>query len=165
MDPPHLDPALRLKFRPDMLIIENLTTTDYRTHALQTCTDPKERARLCRNMHLRIHIIELGYTSCTRYLEKLEEKQQQHKQLLLALQAAGWPFVTITPLVLSTGGHIPTDVSTWLQHLALAPTQVTSIAHKLNALAVRKGHEIIISRRCLENAPRAPPYPPWLVGR
>jgi hypothetical protein len=153
---PNVDPSTRLKFRPDIMVIENLPTTDYHIQALRTCTDPTERARLCRNRHLKIHLVELGYTSCTRYLEKLEEKRQQHAHLRSTLLQAGWPSVSITPLVLSTGGHVPTDVITWLQSLAIPPTTVTSIAHKLNALAVRKGHDIIISRRCLEHASKPP---------
>ena len=138
------------------MIIENLPTVDYHIQALRACTDPMDRGRLCRDRHIKIHIVELGYTSCTRYLEKLAEKRQQHEQLRNLLLQAGWPSVSVTPLVLSTGGHIPTDVVTWLQSLVLPPTQVTSIAHKLNALAVRKGHDIIISRRCLEHAAKPP---------
>jgi hypothetical protein len=130
---------MRLKFRPDILVIENLDATDHRIHSLQRTTDPVARARLCRNSHFKIHIVELGYTSSSRYLEKLEEKRTQHERLRVALHEAGWPFVTITPLVLSTCGQVPVEVITWMQTLHVPPAQITATAHKLNALAVRKG--------------------------
>ena len=54
---------------------------------------------------IKVLIVEVGYSSELRYKEKLQAKLDQHKQLMQALENAGYQ-CKVLPLVLGTTGGI-----------------------------------------------------------
>ena len=85
-------------------------------------------------------------------MEKYQEKLTQHAPLAQQLREKGWT-VKVSPLVLGTGGAIPTHLVTYLQRDLLLPNaEVAKVCHKLNEHSVRKCHDILIQRRRLEAA-------------
>ena len=54
---------------------------------------------------VKVIIVEVGYTSETRYAEKLQEKMTQHGKLQRALSRVGFE-VSILPVILGTTGGV-----------------------------------------------------------
>jgi hypothetical protein len=148
---PEVPEATRLKMRPDILIIEGLKNEDvegfqemgsYRATAMRQYT---------------VHVIEVGYAANTRYLQKLQEKKEQHTRLCEALVAAGWKVQNTDShqIILGTGGDVHKTTEALLNSLGVADDDKRASAlGKLSAWAVDKGQHIITSRRQLEAALR-----------
>jgi hypothetical protein len=79
--PDAADAADLSKQRPDILRILGLPASP---------TDADIQQAVAHKRRHRIHIVEVGYTSDTRWKEKLAEKQVQHERLRAQLAAAGW---------------------------------------------------------------------------
>jgi hypothetical protein len=150
---PDVPEATRLKMRPDILIIEGLDNDD--VEAFKHMGD--YRATAIRQY--TVHVIEVGYTANTRYLEKVKEKQQQHEQLCQALRAAGWnvQYTADHQVILGTGGDVYKPTVSLLNSLGVTDTaKCDSSLCKLSAWAVDKGRDIITNRRTWEATHRGP---------
>ena len=77
-----LSPATRPKFRPDIMTIE---ASSERVLSGRLARKRKFNGAKCRPGS-RVKIVEVGYTSETRYHEKLQEKEMQHEQLIAMLK-------------------------------------------------------------------------------
>ena len=105
-----MDPRIRNKLRPDALILECNTPEDRHSHLgkrdnrrarkLPTTIKDGDRVRA-----RKAYIIEVGYTSETRYLTKLDEKLKQHSTLQQLLQQEGYDPIVV-PIILGTTGGI-----------------------------------------------------------
>ena len=94
----------RDKMRPDIMTVE-MTPTEYQQHKLHPSMhqlSPNMPAGCAR----RVWIVEGGYCSDTRYVDKLHENQQQHQTLEASLKAYGYG-VPVLPITLSFYGTIP----------------------------------------------------------
>ena len=144
---PKVPDEIRKKLRPDLLIFEGLDRgmldnfkglKQERKNTMKNCT---------------VHIIEVGYASSTRYLEKREEKSDQHTQLYDLLKAEGWnvQYTEKHKVILGTSGTIfkPT-VSLFEDILKISKAKTDSTLNKLSAHAVYKGRDIITCRRKLD---------------
>jgi len=115
-----LPPEKRHILRPDILLVEvtHAEQTIYAkpgTHAVLTNTfsDPTVQAARVdqsgqahsQSRRRKVWLLEGGYTSGTRHLEKIEEKRQQHKKLLKALEIQGFD-VRLLILTIGVGGTI-----------------------------------------------------------
>ena len=124
------------KSRPDLLLIPGMLATETPTSAQK----------------LAITIIEVGYCSDTNHAVKRQEKAEQHKQLVRALQAAGHT-VTYHLITLGTTGTIPTSTLTTLTNLGIATPQATRTLTKLHLNAVACADNLIRMRRVMERLP------------
>ena len=118
---PKVDNETRRKLRPDILIIEGLDSN----------TVPQENtnkyAKFINNIkhvkeNTKIHIVEVGYTGDLAFIQKKEEKQEQHKDLVSLLRGEGWTIDEKTlarPIVLGVGGAMYTDTRACLLHLGV----------------------------------------------
>jgi enoyl-CoA hydratase/carnithine racemase len=148
---PAVPEATRLKMRPDLMIIEGLKNED--VEAFQQMGSYRATAM----RQYTVHVIEVGYAANTRYLEKLQEKQEQHTRLCEALTAEGWKVQNTDrhQVILGTGGDIHSPTEALLNGLGVAEDDKRKKAlRKLSALAVNKGQHIITCRRQLEAALR-----------
>ena len=146
---PKLLEADRKKLRPDILIIEGLDRGMADTFKGLTGSNRKTAMR-----DYTIHILEVGYTSHTRYLDKMQEKSDQHEKLVADLREEGWKvqYTDQHRIVLGTPGTIYLNTVDLLSNLFKIPmAKVDSTLCKLSALAVNKGQDIICARRRLEN--------------
>jgi hypothetical protein len=150
---PDVPEATRLKMRPDILIIEGLQNDQ--VEAFQQMGD--YRATVIRQY--TVHVIEVGYTANTRYLEKVQEKQLQHAQLCQALREAGWNvrYTADHQVILGTGGDVYKPTVSLLSTLGVTDTdRCDKTLGKLSAWAVDKGQHIITTRRQLEALQNGP---------
>ena len=103
-------PTQRRKLRPDIMI------TDITLRETLSCKPSRKRGRHKgqQNHHIttiangrarRVWIVEVGYYSDTRYLDKLQEKTRQHRQLQFLLMDKGFK-VTCLPIILGNSGAI-----------------------------------------------------------
>ena len=112
-----------------------------------------EKERKSNMRGYTVHIIEVGYTSATRYQDKLKEKSDQHAQLYDLLKAEGWnvQYTDNHRVILGTAGEIfKNTVSLFQDILKIDKAKTDSTLCKLSALAVNKGRNIITCRRRLD---------------
>ena len=155
---PKVDNETRRKLRPDILIIEGLDSN----------TVPQENtnkyAKFINNIkhikeNTKIHIVEVGYTGDLAFIQKKEEKQEQHKDLVSLLRGEGWTIDEKTlarPIVLGVGGAMYKDTRACLLHLGVEPPRVEKIMRKLNMHATQAVSSILHARREEETAHRKP---------
>jgi hypothetical protein len=96
-------PENKQKLRPDCMIVE--ITNDEIDRALKKRTrngDTNIPVQI-NGRPRKIWLIELGYSSDTRYMDKVTEKQEQHAELGKLLAAEGYD-VVLLPGVLGSAG-------------------------------------------------------------
>ena len=101
----------------------------------------------------------MGYTSDLSFIQKKEEKQEQHKKLVSLLKGEGWTIDENTlsrPIVLGVGGAMYTDTRACLLHLGVELPRVEKIMCKLNKHATQAVSSILHARREEETAHRKP---------
>jgi hypothetical protein len=139
--------------RPDLLIIEGLSTTAAAALGGRL-QDPSVLAHI--QSRCRIHLIELGYTSESLHSQSVHRKQDQHSQLLLALAHAGW---TVVPgfhgspyhvLMLGITGVIFRPFTDVLNLLGLRPDAITTLLRDLHVHSVRFVSSLVRLRRRIE---------------
>ena len=83
----------------------------------------------------KVWLLEGGYTSDTRHLEKIEEKRQQHKTLLKALEMQGFD-VRLLILTFSVGGTIYKRTQDYLEDVGIGPVEMKSLLKDINLHSV-----------------------------
>ena len=145
---PKVDGNTLRKMRPDIMVIQGLTPSCANSFSKLTGQGRRQAVEKCT-----VHIFEIGYTSNTRYDSKLQEKAEQHKKLVEELKEEGWKveFSTDHIVILGTAGLIQLSTKTLLKDTLEVSHEITEkTLCKLNEIAVRKGHDIITTRRKLE---------------
>ena len=109
----------------------------------------------------RVWIVEVGYCSDTRYLDKLQEKTQELQGLLMD---KGFK-VTCLPIILGNSGEIYSTTESSLLQLGISHAAAQSLMLRLSDRAARYLHNLIKTRRQLEHPgshayAREPPDPP-----
>ena len=148
-------PSQPRKLRPDIMI------TDITPGETLSCKPSRKRGRHGgqQNHHItttangrarRVWIVEVGYCSDTRHLDKLQEKTRQHRQLQSLLMDKGFK-VTCLPIILGNSDAIySTTESSLLQH-GISHKAAQSLMLKLSDHAARYLHKLIKTRRQLEH--------------
>jgi ribonuclease HI len=93
--------ALRLRLRPDILVVEGLTAQAARG------TEDAIRRIL---PYCKIHIFEVGYCRDTDHKQKDDDKQEQHAQLEKLLRSYGRTALYHPPITLGRTGTIPSSL-------------------------------------------------------
>ena len=104
----NINPADRSRLRPDTMLVEMTQpeSMSYRRHSqkhweLSTTMTSQSRADGSSEPQRRkVWLIEGGYTSDTRHLEKLAEKQNQHSKQVGALKLRGFD---VKPMIFAFG--------------------------------------------------------------
>ena len=142
---PSTPEAERRLMRPDIL----------RVVGLPPAPTPEQIAAACAAKHNhRVLLVEVGYTSDTRWQEKLEQKEAQHTKLITALRAAKWEVVCQVILLGRTGIVYKRDLAA-LEHMGVNKAAARTLLTKLSVDTVLAAHDIGMARR-LERSPTAP---------
>ena len=129
------------KFRPDLVMITGMLANETPTHG----------------MKLHMEMVEVGYCSDTNHDVKIQEKQQQHKQLLELLRAAGHT-VRYHTITLGTTGTIRNETLESLQQMGLTLPHAQKTMIKLHKNAIDSEQSIFRARRIREwQGPMDPP--------
>ena len=137
---PHLPTEVVAKLRPDILYIKGLPAE------MRNNMEPLED-----KTGLTIHIVEIGYGPDTRYVDKRDEKQRQHQQLVTELRAAGWLVADPHVIILGTGATIYKATTAFLKNtLQLSRAKIRDTVHRLIRHAAHAAHTIVTTRRHLE---------------
>ena len=94
-------------------------------------------------------IVEAGYCYGPKYLDKLQEKTQQHRLLQDLLLNEGFK-VTCLSIVLGNSGAIHSTTESSLLQLGISRTAAQNLVLKLSDHAARYLHKLIKTRRQLE---------------
>ena len=97
----------------------------------------------------KIWVIEGGYTSDTRQAEKLEEKREQHKSLLHALEVQGFD-TRLAILTFEVGGTLYKPTKDALRDVGITPAEMKKLLKELHLHSIESLHNIVIQRRMLE---------------
>ena len=97
----------------------------------------------------KVWLIEGGYTSDTRHLEKLAEKQNQHRKLVGALELRVFD---VKPMIFAfgVGGTIYKQSGEDLRHLGIGTTAITRTLKEQHLHSVKCAMNIITHRRILD---------------
>ena len=130
------------KQRPDILRILGLPASP---------TDADIQQAVAHKRRHRIQIVEVGYTSDTRWKEKLAEKQVQHERLRAQLADAGWD---VDPeehvILLGTAGTVYRQSLRALEAVGLQRNDAKALLRKLHIMAITTLRDIVATRRRLE---------------
>ena len=156
---PKVDNETRGKLRPDILIMEGLDS-----NTVPQQENPTKYSKFINNLKniketTIMHIIEAGYTGDLSFIQKREEKLEQHKNLVALLKDEGWKIDENTmskPIVLGVGGAMFTDTRKCLSHLGVELPNVEKLMRKLNMHATQAVSSILHARREEETAHRKP---------
>jgi hypothetical protein len=103
----------------------------------------------------QVWILEIGYTSDTRYLDKLADKQQQHSQLLHIMKTQGYNAMVL-PIILGSMGSLYKPLIHTLMELGVPNNRRKKLMAKLHEHSILSLHQIIKLRRVLEQTPSGP---------
>ena len=140
--------AVRRKLRPDILNIENMSPSLARPGA-GISSRVKGRAT--------VHIIEVGYVSesSDTYLERIQQKREQHASLCTALASAGWRIHNNQPtaLMLGQAGTVFSEWQDVLKDLGVTASRADTLMRSLHVHALRYAYSINTQRLKLERGP------------
>ena len=97
---------------------------------------------------IKVLIVEVGYSSELRYKEKLQAKLDQHKQLMQALDNAGYQ-CKLLPVVLGTTGGIFNSNLSYMTTAGVPYERSSAILRQLSTHAIDYMQTIIDFRRRL----------------
>ena len=97
----------------------------------------------------KVWIVEGGYCSDTRYVDKLHEKQQQHQRLEASLRAYGYD-VSVLPIMLGFYGTIPNSAVEAVHTLGIERKRANKLLLALHTHAITTLHATVTLRRKLE---------------
>ncbi len=151
----------RERIRPDALILEynqpqeaNQRTRKRDRHGDKKIPNIKqagEEVRPCK-----AYLVEVGYTSETRYCTKLQEKLEQHSVLVKLLEREGYDPVVI-PIILGTTGGIFNSNNEAFDTLGVSTNRQKVLAQRLHIHSISTLHALVKLRRQLENTSMQPP--------
>ena len=100
--------------------------------------------------HRGLDAEKYGYTSDTRHLEKLAEKQNQHQKLVGALELRGFD---VKPMIFAfgVGGTIYKQPVEDMRQLGVSSTAITKTLKEVHVHSVTCATNIIIQRRILDS--------------
>ena len=107
-------------------------------HSGQAQTHSQSRQR-------KVWLLEGGYTSDTRHLDKIEEKRQQHKTLLKALEMQGCS-ARLLILTFGVGGTIYKRTQDHLEDVGIGPVEMKKLLKDIHLHSVEYLHNIVVQR-------------------
>ena len=144
----------RHKIRPDALYGESATVTPP--------TRTRSAARVLKHNRIisepnatppsrpaKAMVLEFGYSSETRYKDKMDEKLRQHAQLQDMLTSEGFD-ASIRPVIIGTTGGIFKSSDEVLRELGVDKARLAKLNDKLHAHSINTMHAIIKLRRTKE---------------
>ena len=164
---PRLSDDARLKFRPDIMVVEKLPSTGRDVPGSLSSTWPPSIKAYLKST-CTIHILEFGYCSDKSHTDCIARKQAQHQELISALQYEGWT-VTYHTAIITSSGQVFRDVSESAVSFGVSESDIKPLLQKLHIHTVKSAFYIVKLRRRLENnpahfhatAPQDHPRPPY----
>ena len=142
--------------RPDMMVVE-MTESEQRRYLPHDANTGQTLPHLPANMpngrQRRITIVEGGYCRDTSYLEKLEEKGQQHAKLEDALRTYGYKVKSVTYICGCTGSLFRSNGAS-MRDLGIESTVASRLKDKLHAHSItcNCADNLMKTRRWLERS-------------
>ncbi len=102
------------------------------------------------NRMRKIWVIEGGYTSNTRHAEKVQQKMEQHKTLLLALKVQGFD-KRLAILNFVVGGTLYKPTKDALHDIRITPTEMKRLLQEFHLHTIECLHNVVVQRRMLDS--------------
>ena len=155
----NIDPADRNRVRPDILLVEmtqsecaNYKRGDHRHPELSSIMRHQIASRTDGSVgpqRRKVWLIEGGYTSDTRHLEKLAEKKSQHASLMNAIENRGLD-ARLMIFTFGVGGTIYSQSKDDMSQLGVGATSITKALKEIHLHSVTTAVAIITQRRILD---------------
>jgi hypothetical protein len=97
----------------------------------------------------KIWLMELGYSSDTRYMDKVMEKKEQHAELCKLLAAEGYD-VTLLPIVLGSAGTLFKCLDRAPKEMDIPNARKKKLYSKLHLHSIHSLQNLVSQRRYLE---------------
>ena len=148
---PSLPDDDRLRFRPDIMLVEHLPSTGPNVpDTLSFRWNASTKAYL--QSICKIHILEFGYCSDQSHADCVARKRAQHQQLISALHSEGWT-VTYHIAIITSSGQVFNNVSDTAAFFGIPEPNIKPLLRRLHVNTVKSAFYIIKLRRRLENNP------------
>jgi hypothetical protein len=141
---PEVSAEERGKMRPDILRVLGLPATP--------TPEQVEHAVANKRLHT-VQVVEVGYTSDTRWQQKLLAKREQHAHMIAEMRAAGWRVELHVVLVGRAGTVYKTGLRAALT-LGMTAMAAKTLLTQLSIQAIGAMHDIACARRRLERRPQ-----------
>jgi hypothetical protein len=99
-----------------------------------------------------VWIVELGYSSDTRYMDKVTEKKQQHAELCKLLSVEGYD-VKLLPVVLGSAGTLIKCLEQAAKKMDIPHARRKKLYSKLHLHSIHTIQNLVSQRRFLERQP------------
>ena len=165
-----IDPTDRNRIRPDIMLTE-MTHTELMSYSTGGMEHPELSTTIIGlrpsgstgPRRRKIWVLEGGYTADTRHLDKVEEKQSQHAQLMHALQVRGFD-AKLMVLTFGLGATIYQQAAEDLHALGVNMSSVKKTLKAIHLHSVECAVNIITQRRIMDRQKlfrsKAPTKPP-----
>jgi hypothetical protein len=97
----------------------------------------------------KVWLIELGYSSDTRYMDKVIEKKEQHAELCKMLAVEGYD-VGLLPVVLGSAGTLFKCLGGATKEMDIPNARKTKLYSKLHLHSIHSLQNLVSQRRYLE---------------
>jgi hypothetical protein len=98
----------------------------------------------------KIWLMELGYSSDTRYMDKVTEKKEQHAELCKLLAAEGYG-VVLLPIVLGSAGTLFECLDGATKEMEIPNARKKKLYSKLHLHSIHSLQNLVSQRRYLES--------------
>ena len=144
----------RTRYHPNATSFPELSSTVPRETELNTRGPTGPRPR-------KVWVLDGGYTSDTRHLEKIQDKETQHSKLMHALQMRGYD-AKLMIFTFGVGDSIYQQAHKDMQELGATATTAKATLRAIHLHSIESAATIITQRRILDrqkllNAPGRPP--------
>ena len=165
----NIDPSDRNRVRPNILLVEMTQTESLyysipkrpqRLQATMSGQDVPSSSDTTRSANdpgpqrRKVWLIEGGYASDTRYMEKLAQKKLQHQKLLEALALRGFD-AQLMIFVFGVGGTIYKQTLTDMKKLGVSAAACTKTLKDIHLHSVKCTVNMITQRRILDGQLRS----------
>ena len=139
--------------RPDLMVINTANQTAAAPDACKKRGQHGRRRGMLSAGHpehpVKVMIVEVRFTSETRYAEKLQEKMTQHGKLQRALSRVGFE-VSILPVILGTTGGVFNSNLDSLRAIAISNERALHLTNILSKHAADYMQTLIDMRRFMQ---------------
>ena len=143
----------RDKMRPDIMIVE-MTEAEQHLYLHHGANSRHTLSDLPANMPngspRKVSIVEVGYCSDTRYLEKIQQKEEQHSALETALRSYGYE-VAILTYILGLYGSLYHSNKKTMKAIGIEHAAADRLSSKTHVHSVNCAHNLNKARRFLES--------------
>jgi hypothetical protein len=142
-------PENKQKLRPDCMTVEIMHEEIDRALKKRTRNGDNKVPTQIKGRPRKIWLMDLGYSSDLRCMDKVMEKKEQHAELCKLLTAEGYD-VMLLPIVLGSAGTLFKCLDCATKEMDIPNTRKKKLYSKLHLHSIHSLQNLVSQRRYLE---------------